>query len=253
MPLPPAPPRFQPFSPSKPVTRYHRKLPHWRQEGATYFVTFHTQDSLPRTALDDLIRKRDEWLRLHPSPRSDEHLKELSRLISLRTEYWLHQGHGTCPFNHLEHRERMHKALLHFHGTEEQRDRGEDKRVELGAFVAMPNHAHIVVRPFEGIDLEDWLGSVKQFVSKRTPQKFKPNGNLWFRESHDRMIRDLKHLNNLAGISSEASHLLWIQYLRIFFADPTGKKPVSRHRQEDGDTQSLRLRNGSLASIGRPP
>lgn len=42
------PPDFQGLRPDRPLTMYHRKLPHWRQDGATYFVTFHLADSLPK-------------------------------------------------------------------------------------------------------------------------------------------------------------------------------------------------------------
>src|SRR5258707_12522120 len=47
----PPPPGFQGLHPDKPVTAYQRHLPHWRQDGATYFVTFRLADaeSRPRT------------------------------------------------------------------------------------------------------------------------------------------------------------------------------------------------------------
>ena len=35
----PAPPGFVGFDPNKPMRFYERNLPHWRQEGATYFTT----------------------------------------------------------------------------------------------------------------------------------------------------------------------------------------------------------------------
>ena len=38
---------FDPFDPYRPVRVYRRNLPHWRQDGATYFVTIHCADSLP--------------------------------------------------------------------------------------------------------------------------------------------------------------------------------------------------------------
>jgi hypothetical protein len=61
----PPPPGFQGLHPDKPVTIYVRHLPHWRQEGATYFVTFRLQDSLPQVKLDELEQWRLEWERQH--------------------------------------------------------------------------------------------------------------------------------------------------------------------------------------------
>ena len=41
------------------------KLPHWCQPGVTYFITWRTDDSIPRDALDLWVRRRDDWLRRH--------------------------------------------------------------------------------------------------------------------------------------------------------------------------------------------
>ena len=57
----PPPPGFQGLHPDKPVTVYVRHLPHWRQEGATYFVTFRLHDSLPQSKLQELDRVRHLW------------------------------------------------------------------------------------------------------------------------------------------------------------------------------------------------
>jgi hypothetical protein len=43
------PPGFQGLHPDKLLCTYQRHLPHWRQEGATYFVTFRLGDSLPQS------------------------------------------------------------------------------------------------------------------------------------------------------------------------------------------------------------
>ena len=40
--------KFGFFDPKQPYTVSFGELPHWEQEGATYFITFRTADSLPR-------------------------------------------------------------------------------------------------------------------------------------------------------------------------------------------------------------
>lgn len=52
------PPGFQGLDPHRPLTVYYRFLLHWRQDGATYFVTFRQQDSLPRVKLDSQFPRR---------------------------------------------------------------------------------------------------------------------------------------------------------------------------------------------------
>ena len=43
---------------------YRRNLPHWRQAGVTYFVTFHLADSLPIQKLAILKEEKKRWLNL---------------------------------------------------------------------------------------------------------------------------------------------------------------------------------------------
>src|SRR5262245_6831254 len=112
----PPPPGFQGLHPDKPVTMYLRHLPHWRQEGATYFVTFRLHDALPQAKLDELEQVRREWEKQHPVPPTvgrfckpsgvagrfakpsygDQQLEVLSREIMCRVEQWLDQGMGSC-------------------------------------------------------------------------------------------------------------------------------------------------------------
>lgn len=51
-----APPNFRGLDPDKPIRVYYRYLPHWRQDGATYFVTFRLGDALPQEKLEYLQR-----------------------------------------------------------------------------------------------------------------------------------------------------------------------------------------------------
>src|SRR5437762_128317 len=92
----PPPPGFQGLHPDKPLTVYVRHLPHWRQDGATYFVTFRLHDSLPRSKLRELDLLRREWERRHPPPQTADQLERLARETMRRVERWLDQGLGSC-------------------------------------------------------------------------------------------------------------------------------------------------------------
>lgn len=122
------PPGFQGFRPDLPVTCYRRNLPHLRQDGATYFVTFRLGDSLPAQALQDINALREEWEREHPAPHTDEELQSKVRAISAREEAWLDQGHGSCLLAQQAFREPVERL---FH--EKSR-----RAVELSAYVIMP-------------------------------------------------------------------------------------------------------------------
>jgi hypothetical protein len=76
--LPPAPLGFQGLRDDLPLEVYEQHLPHWRQDGATYFVTFRLNDSLPQPRLRELDFFRAKWQQRHPPPHSrddkEEHL-----------------------------------------------------------------------------------------------------------------------------------------------------------------------------------
>ena len=90
------PPGFQGLREDKSLEMYVRHLPHWRQDGATYFVTFRLGDSLPKVKLDELTILRSEWERRHPPPWGKEVLERLARQHATCVENWLDQAMGSC-------------------------------------------------------------------------------------------------------------------------------------------------------------
>ena len=182
--LPLPPPNFRGLDPSKPIRFYHRNLPHWRQDGATYFVTFRLGDSLPQEKLDELKRLREDWERTHPEPRSeqawDAHMREIVR----RTEAWLDEGYGACFFRETRHTEQLEEALLHF----------QNERYFVSCSVVMANHCHVVMQPFPGWELEDILQGLKGVVARRVNSARDDGGSIWQEESYDRIVRDDDHL-----------------------------------------------------------
>jgi REP element-mobilizing transposase RayT len=202
----PPPPGFQGLHPDKPVTVYHRHLPHWRQEGATYFVTFRLADSLPQNKLDELAALKEDWERRHPpggtallsrpsataqesrptGMDADSDREELAREVQQRVERWLDQGMGSCPLKQADLAAFLTSAMHHF----------DDDRYELDCYVVMPNHAHVIVRPLmpEAHTLETIVGSWKKYSSRRINHALQQAGDLWQDESYDRILRDGEHL-----------------------------------------------------------
>ena len=70
------------------------RLPHWEQDGCTYFITFRLADSLPQRLLDGWKEERRIWLELHPEPWSDVDEAEYHQRFSGARERWLDAGHG---------------------------------------------------------------------------------------------------------------------------------------------------------------
>ena len=190
--------RFRGFDPRAPVRVYHRNLPHWRQEGCTYFVTFRLADSIPRAVVLRQQEARRVWLDAHgigPTTSAVEATRkyaaiavrerrafERSQAHELHVE--LDRCHGSCLFRGAENRALVHGALLHFHGV----------RHACGDFAIMPNHVHWLVQPLAGFALENILRAVKQFTSGRVIGAVR--GSVWQSDSYDHIVRDSRELNS---------------------------------------------------------
>lgn len=180
------PPDFQGFREDLPMKVYMRNLPHWRQQGATYFVTFRLDDSIPSHCIELLKRLRTEWLAKNPPPQSKQALDHLGRVLFERVEYWLDQGMGSCVLQEEQLSKTVDESLKSYHQV----------RYELGASVIMSNHVHCILRPLltSNIELEDILGSCKSFTAKRINEHLNQSGTIWQQESYDRIVRDPEHL-----------------------------------------------------------
>jgi hypothetical protein len=102
------------FDPTQPIAELLGNLPHWRQEGVTYFVTFRLADSIPEATLQLWLRERDDWLERHPEPQDKLSRQEYYRLFVERFHKWLDGGHGSCVLAQPPVREIVTGALMHF-------------------------------------------------------------------------------------------------------------------------------------------
>jgi REP element-mobilizing transposase RayT len=182
----PPPPGFRGLDPATPLTVYYRHLPHWRQDGASYFVTFRLADSLPKEKLQELALHKEEWEKSHPPPRSSKDWQDFAKQAIARAEAWLDQGMGACWLRQPWAAQIIDKALHFFDGL----------RYELGCFVIMPNHVHAVLRPLQPArqPLEKILQSRKRTTAVQINKALSREGELWQEESFDRIIRDQEHL-----------------------------------------------------------
>lgn len=180
------PPGFQGLRDDLPLNIYIRHMPHWRQQGATYFVTFRLADSLPEARRQELERLKNDWELKHRGTKDKSQLEELARMVFERIEDWLDQGAGSCVLSETRFLLRVHQSMQYFNGQD----------YELGASVILPNHVHCIVRPFAETkrELEEIIGSWKSFTSKHIHLALAQRGKLWQEESYDRIIRDEEHL-----------------------------------------------------------
>jgi Rad3-related DNA helicase/REP element-mobilizing transposase RayT len=184
---------FVPFDPSSPTAKPGRNLPHWRQEGATYFVTFRLADSIPAEKLRQWESERTDWLEKHPEPISEVDMLEYHRLFPDRFEQWLDSGWGESILKQPELSRVVAEALRHFDG----------ERYILGHYVVMPNHVHVLVRPVGEHALSDILHSWKSFTAHEINRLLGRKGRVWQDESFDHIVRKETDVERFAAYIRE--------------------------------------------------
>ncbi|MCF7816998.1 MAG: cobalamin-dependent protein, partial [Kiritimatiellales bacterium] len=173
------------FTPHQEIQQSRRKnLPHWTQDGCTYFVTFRLADSIAQSRIKEYEELRRKWEEHHQPPYTDKERERFNELFSDRVNEWLDEGSGSCCLANPELSQIVADTLVHFDG----------ERYDLDEWVVMPNHVHVLMRPLAENTLADILHSWKSFsaheINKATGQK----GIVWQRESYDHIVRDADEL-----------------------------------------------------------
>ncbi len=193
------PPDFQGLRKDIPVEIYQRYLPHWRQEGATYFVTFRLHDALPVEKQKLIQDLKQTWEHENPEPHTEEQLSERHRLVGVESDKWLDAGLGGCLLRSATNRKLLQRVLEFFSLTRTKKlDEADNQtaRFDLSSWVIMPNHVHLLVRPLEPKrwSLEKIIQSWKRQSARDINRTRKTTGTVWLDESHDSIVRDPQHL-----------------------------------------------------------
>ncbi|MCI0478916.1 transposase, partial [Candidatus Uhrbacteria bacterium] len=193
------------FDPSQPVGNLSGNLPHWRQEGVTYFVTFRLADSLPQAKLKQWSEEREQWMAAHPEPHDEQTRRQYYLLFPERLQNWLDAGHGSCVLAVPAIKRIVEDALGHFDGD----------RYRLIESVVMPNHVHALVAPIGEQSLSEILHSWKSFTaleivkvdaaSRLVATRPRPRRNgsstlvnrVWQQESFDHIVRNAAQLERI--------------------------------------------------------
>jgi hypothetical protein len=141
---------------------YRRRLPHWQPEGVPVFLTWHLKDSLPQHR--------------YPPPSSPS---------AGRAFLWMDQFLDTARTGPFGLRMAPIAALV-VDGIAF----GQDplKHYELGAFVVMPNHVHLLVTPH--IPIAKLTRRLKGYTAREANRLLGRTGEaFWQAESYDHWVR----------------------------------------------------------------
>ncbi len=173
------------LNPDHAIEMHANYLPHWQQGDVWIFVTWRLADSIPAERLRGWVAEKEAWLKAHPRPWDVEGRteREFHERFSARIEAWLDAGEGSCALRDPAIRAMVQGALQHFDG----------ERYDLGDFVIMPNHVHVLFRPRDGHPLGKILHSWKSFTAKKINAALNQTGACWQEDYWDRLIRNERH------------------------------------------------------------
>jgi len=176
------------FNPIQEINQSRRKnLPHWTQEGGTYFVTFRLADSIAKTRINEYKELREKWEAHHHPPYTRKEQERFNALFSERVNSWLDEGAGACILHQPEISKIVADTLAHFNG----------ERYDLDEWVIMPNHVHVLITPRPDVDLKSILHSWKSYSAQQINKLTGKSGSIWKKESYDHIVRDQEELNRI--------------------------------------------------------
>lgn len=167
------------LNPDIPIEKRAGQLPHWSQDEVMQFVTFRLGDSLPKDKIASWKKQSQTFRKTWPLPWSDEVQAEYNKRFAVRLERWLDEGAGSCLLKEAAVRKILEEAIMVFQG----------ERVEHHAWVIMPNHVHLLFKPFAPMDrlIKSWKGVSARKIGK---------GSIWQQNYRDTLIRDGEHFAN---------------------------------------------------------
>lgn len=128
-------------------------------------------------------------------------------MVSNAEELLLENGYGSCILAKPEFQDIVTSAIKYNNG----------KTYDLIAYVVMPNHVHILIRPYPTIKTDNIIHSIKRFSARQINILKGESGSVWMREYFDRIVRnedDLKHY--LSYIRNNPRHLPPTHYALYF-------------------------------------
>jgi REP element-mobilizing transposase RayT len=165
----------------KPVSLWHSRgfLPHFDQPRLVQSLTYRLYDAVP----DSVVQSwKAELAWVESLSREEPREIKLRKLIAKYED----SGHGHCWLRDDRIAALVENALLFFDG----------QRYRLIAWCVMPNHCHVLIETEEAWPLAGIVHSWKSYTAHAANQILGRSGDFWYREYHDRFIRDEHHLLN---------------------------------------------------------
>ena len=148
-------------------------LPHFDAgPSRTQFITCRLYDSFPQVVLEKIKKELES-----------NGTEDIARETIILAEKYLDRGYGQCFLRVRSVAEIVRDSIKKF----------DLVRYLLFAWVIMPNHVHLLLRPLPGFSLEQIAHSFKSYTALMANRVLGREGTFWMREPFDRYMRDSDH------------------------------------------------------------
>lgn len=187
-------------------------LPHMHQDGTTQYVTFRLADSLPEIKIQELNNLIAQFKEANPEPWNHETQIDYWKMIGPKSERLLHNGHGNCLLRFPEVRKILIDSIAYY----------DFIRYEVDAYVIMPNHVHMLIRPLGKYKIRNILHGIKGYSGYAINKLTCSHGEFWMRESFDRLVRNkaayehyLRYIISNPRKLKEGDYYLYVRDFRL--------------------------------------
>ena len=178
---------------------FRRNLPHWYPLGVPFFLTYRLAGTLPRNVFSELEKERQ---RLQALPREDKYSEQewQTRIEKQLFALWDEHLDRDLKIQWLADpriAEIVRENLYHHAGT----------KYALWAYVIMPNHVHVLLKPdevwerrfevddsnraqYEKGPLSAILHSLRSYTANKANKVLGRTGKFWQDEAFDHWVRD---------------------------------------------------------------
>jgi len=152
-------------------------IPHFDQPDLIQLITIRLYDAIPE-GLVDKWKKELNWVQ----KMSANDPRQIT--LRKRIDKYEDAGYGACWLRDDQVASIVEEALLHF----------DAKLYRIIAWCIMPNHVHILIEIWKDLSLDKILHSWKSYTAHEANRVLHRSGAFWFREYHDRYVRNDRHL-----------------------------------------------------------
>ncbi len=160
------------------IKGYYKRgnFPHYDNDELYQFVTFRLHDSVPKQVL---LRWKNELLITGEIDKNSDDYIKLERKIHIYED----NGYGECYL----------KNPLIYNIVKGTLERFDQERYDLIEWIIMPNHVHVLIKPYSGFSLPKIIHSWKSYTANKGNQVLNRNGKFWMEDYFDRYIRNEEH------------------------------------------------------------